>query len=531
MAFRTIFIRQFCLNWRCRSDPRSLSTSALTTCLGRVTDSKFIPRENNFSHQVLEKMGKYCLAELPKFDEAKAVESPNEVPDWKAMTIQQLCDKVEAMSHEAHKSSLDMDDPRFKSMFQAVKERSAELDDDQLAGLISNIALWPFVNSVIERGFHDYWKALDERCMERRTNWDTKKLLYFIDLWYFARLARPSDFVYLAIKKLTNKADKLDAQAVVQVLFYLNTLRTVMTGVSIYDLEHRLLEVFNTLTIEEIGVALMGFFKTKHVLHNHKLMTLIFERLREQASTIPEVTLAAILKALRLSLTYEVFDQVPPTLDVLEKEISRLSVTTCVHVSLLVSRGLTFHQGSLTKIAQKLVDNITDARLKDIEKVIYPLVLVSFDPHTYPCIFETVMNELQNPKREEEIETHPKTYVALLHYLSIRNFVLEPLIAKVLDENFILKVYGKVKFNIGREILCLDTFVRLQCPNYKGPKLNEKTRNYLSKRYSQPIQANKPSKHMQYFMDVQQTLEAMVGKNYACKYLLPNHPRADMRTA
>lgn len=71
------------------------------------------------------------------------------------------------------------------------------------------------------------------------------------------------------------------------------------------------------------------------------------------------------------------------------------------------------------------------------------MALLVFDPHTEPCLFESVIEELGRPEREKEIDQYPKSYVALVHYLCLKGHYSEKLISNVLDPDFITKTYGE----------------------------------------------------------------------------------------
>lgn len=88
-----------------------------------------------------------------------------------------------------------------------------------------------------------------------------------------------------------------------------------------------------------------------------------------------------------------------------------------------------------------------------MEKVLYPLTLLNFNPNTDLCIFERVVNELNDPKRIAEFDQYPKSLVALLYYLTLREIFVEKPIAKILEMEYIRKTYGKQ--NLCFEIMSL----------------------------------------------------------------------------
>lgn len=67
-------------------------------------------------------------------------------------------------------------------------------------------------------------------------------------------------------------------------------------NVPFYNLEYQLETCIEDLSIEEIGVAVMGFFKTQNVIHSEKVMNHIINKTINEIKSVPEITLACILK-------------------------------------------------------------------------------------------------------------------------------------------------------------------------------------------------------------------------------------------
>ncbi|KAL1116213.1 hypothetical protein AAG570_005708 [Ranatra chinensis] len=298
-----------------------------------------------------------------------------------------------------------------------------------------------------------------------------------------------------------------------------------------YELEARLEDSLDLLSVEEIGVATLGFFKTQTVIHGASLQEALIRRIIKEVDTIPEQALVSIIKALRMSLVIPVWPMAESLLGVLCSQIGRISLKGCAHIVLLTARTHSVHSQILDLVSQKLLKSIDQARLKDLEKVLYPLTTLNYDPKTSPCIFEAIAAELNRPERQQEFTIHPKCLVAIVHYLALLSIFPHDAIARVLDMNFIRETYGRTNYMIGREILSIETCLEIDSPGYSGPRLPEDVRNYLSKRYSTflPNREKRLSKHGAFVLDVIDTLEIVLGKEcMVCKYVLPNNSRADV---
>lgn len=71
--------------------------------------------------------------------------------------------------------------------------------------------------------------------------------------------------------------------------------------------------------------------------------------------------------------------------------------------------------------------------------------MLNCDPKTKPCIFETIVNELQNDSRKSDIDEFPRCYIFTLSYLAVRNIFLYDCITKALNIETLHKCFGKFK--------------------------------------------------------------------------------------
>lgn len=67
---------------------------------------------------------------------------------------------------------------------------------------------------------------------------------------------------------------------------------------------------------------------------------------------------------LRANLTIPLWERIPPLMDALETQVDRMSLLCTTHIILLGAKSLTLHEGTLTKVSQKLSVGIKNARLK-----------------------------------------------------------------------------------------------------------------------------------------------------------------------
>lgn len=89
---------------------------------------------------------------------------------------------------------------------------------------------------------------------------------------------------------------RLMPHQLVLLLFYQNLLRTLNKSVKFFSIEERLAQVIDSLSVEEVGVACMGFFKTQNAICSNELAEKVVSKLLKEADTVPEITLASITK-------------------------------------------------------------------------------------------------------------------------------------------------------------------------------------------------------------------------------------------
>ncbi|GLV35764.1 uncharacterized protein CBL_01085 [Carabus blaptoides fortunei] len=260
----------------------------------------------------------------------------------------------------------------------------------------------------------------------------------------------------------------------------------------------------------------------------------MLDKILRETTTINEITLCAILKIIRYSPHIPLVDQLSELLTRLVPEVNRLSILCCVHIALAGTNTQVFHPEILNKIANKFVQNVTATRLKDLERLTFVLTLFNFQPQTTPDIFETVLTELRSSRRTDEINMYPRCLTSCVHYLGLQQIYPYDLINKVLDPEFLKNTYGNNKTAIGREILFLDTSMDIDCPDYKGHRLNTKLQSNLTK-WSQEYIPRRDQKYRltsadKLMLDVKETLEVVLGQSefLHIDYILPHYQKPDI---
>jgi len=221
-------------------------------------------------------------------------------------------------------------------------------------------------------------------------------------------------------------------------------------------------------------------------------------------------------------------------LDRLNPEMDRLSDLCCLHMALLFTTLQTYHTNTLRKCSEKIMKNITNVRLKDMERLLNVLTMFDFNPNIKPDIFMTVYEEIHKDKRIAEINQYPRCLPCTLNYLSLQGIYSYKLINRVLDLEFITINYGKHAKMLPRELFSLDACIDIECPDYKGnrlpPNLKYKGAKWLTDFAPSYSQYKKLTASDQFFLDTVDTVKKIIGSEELMyiHHVLPHFTRADI---
>ncbi|XP_049958925.1 FAST kinase domain-containing protein 5, mitochondrial [Schistocerca serialis cubense] len=527
-------LREPCLSRICYRLP-VLHKQICTTAAVNV--KLFAEGENAYAHTVFERLPVYSQTLAPAVIEVKHVSEENfqEIvkTDWSDGKVDDVYAAFETVSHYVASHPHEISDELFSNLCAAVADKSEKMSDENLFGMLRCLRLWPMAKSVETPNFAKIWRSVDKECVKRIKTWDLNTVLYVCDHWYKLYLVRKSDFMWFANFKLGKKPTRLLPYQLIQCMFYTNVYRRWHPECIKYEFEYSVEKCFDELSLDEIGVFAMGFFKSQTKIRSHVLISEILARTTNELDNVHDITLAAILKIIRYSLTPHHADILYYCLEKLKDQVPRLSLLSLVHVALAGTNVQLFHKDLMRTISQRFCDEVKTARLKDLERFALALTQYDYDPQTTPCIYKIIAEELHSPSRRREIELYPKCLACCLYYLSLRDTYHLDLIDSVLQHEFIKNTYGKNEFAYGRELLCLDVGVELECPDYNGNRLSQKTRSRITKSNTKWTPSRGKRSHSQtdkFMLEVMDSLEEILGgpHNLHAVHILPQYERADI---
>ncbi|XP_022902864.2 FAST kinase domain-containing protein 5, mitochondrial isoform X3 [Onthophagus taurus] len=403
--------------------------------------------------------------------------------DWRKCGVKEIVDGFNAVLPFCVENNVNITNKNFDFLVDGLLDNVENLSTDDIISVLKFLTESPLPGGLNMHNYHDVWSAMDDVCCWRLKSFDLQTSFYVANLWFKMGLGRICDFIYELLEKYSKKPARLTKSELVYIFFYFNICRKRTMDFSYEDAIEKKISLMSP---DEIGIVALGFFKTKTMIKSADTLNVMIDCAINNSKSIHEITLAAIVKTIRLSHHPLTATKTAELLQVITPEIERLSHICCMHLALLGTGLQIFNKTALTKICEKLSKSIHDKetiRIKDIERLLLTLTMFDFKPKvsTTNDIYDLLLREFYNPARQGEIESHPKCLPCSLLFLAIRNIYPEDLIDGVLNPDFLKKTYGKQFLDVPRELYSLDMCLEIERPNYKGNRIPKDKRRRCAK--------------------------------------------------
>ncbi|KAG8224792.1 hypothetical protein J437_LFUL002237, partial [Ladona fulva] len=569
---RSIFLSRVksCVTWACKSLGRTenyvdkyntnllqrnvkvivfwSSAKRFHTCRSECA-KLFVEVENASAHAWMEKSPVYSPTICKPIDFNHEIIYGNleeiTLQDWTGRSSSEILAAFKDASIISKNSCMQVNDPGIQNLINAFISNCNNLEDSEILTALQCLSLWPQCKSPKERPYFSMWTALDKECVKRSKEWSVSMCLLVADHWQILNLVRWSEYIRVFFKKVGRKLDKLKHHEFVQLMFYINLSRKLPVSASKFELTYAFENICETLSLEELSIAAMGFFKTQTKLRNTHVGDVLLSRLesslRMGEPPVPDsITLAALLKTLRYIISPSSCFALKKMLDASLPHINSISLLGCLHVALIGSNIQVFHEASTNKVCQRFATEIENARLKDIERLALVLTLFNHDPNTRPCIYNTMVTDVRRRITEAEkkgemwfeMERHGECLLRFLSYLSMRDIFPMDIIERAMDPSFLSHVYGESWRKIGREVLVLDQNIEIRSQHQPNNRLSPKLKENLVKKFSftEMDEYKKGTAAFRFHSDILQTLEGFPGAQGKVKTwnLLPHFEQPDI---
>ncbi|XP_038213729.1 FAST kinase domain-containing protein 5, mitochondrial [Zerene cesonia] len=494
----------------------------------------FMERENQYAYDIMEKYGYVEEINIPQTTSSISQEEFENMmkKDWSKESAQAVFEVFPLITAYCSENNLCISNNVFDNFIDVFTDKIQFSTDEELKSHFFSLAKCPETASIRTRNYVEVWAALDDECVNRFKRWSHDELLSFAALFYMLSATKASDYCYRCIQRLVYKSNKLTKAQLVQTYFFIGAMR--FSPHDMHNLEIAVQEKFHELSIDELAIISLGFFKSKVPIRSPVLVSNIIDLLIENVSEINEVSLAALLKVIRFSRKIPVDDKIVKLLDKLQHEVPRLSIMCNVHIALLATSTLTLQKSCLQEIANNVIKDISNARLKDMERLILTFGTFNYEPLTNPSFIETIINELRKPEREQELFSHGRSFACCLSYLGLLGYYPIDLFKRVLNTEFLNNTYGKYCYAYGREILIIHNSVKLFHKDTSLDCLTAKEALILAKKYTDFLpDANYDKQYNvteKMYLDVVKVVEECRGGSefVTGHHLLTHHQRGDV---
>lgn len=454
-------------------------------CNSNLFVKMFMEHENNYAYSVMESKGYVNSIILKKVESTTLAKEQVDTiitKDWSKANPEETFESFSMLAEYCTENNIQISNRMFDNFIDYLTDYIKLASDKELESVFFSLAKWPEPESIRTRNFIEVWAALDDECLARLQTWTFEQQFYFLSLFFMMNTSRVSDFTRKCLLRFASKAKQLTPGQLVQTFFYICLQRK--QPFDMHNLELHLESHFSEFSIDDLAIMSMGFFKSKTPIRNMDLIEKIAEKVMKYPKDIHEMSLAALLKIIRYSMKIPRSSIIYKLLDTMQHEVPRLSIMCNVHLALAGTSTLTLHEGCLTKIAEHIINNLSTARLKDLERLVLTYGTFNFKPMTTECLFEKIMEELRNPQRELEVLKYGRSYACCIAYLGLLGIYPVELMSNALSSEFLLKTYGKQCYTYGREILTIHNTAQIFCKEAKMNRLDDKVAIKLAKKFT-----------------------------------------------
>ncbi|NP_001135929.1 FAST kinase domains 5-like [Nasonia vitripennis] len=495
----------------------------------------YLPQENIYARSILDSSEAYshCFATpLPSKKELTdlKLDKVNSLMEksWISMKNEEILKNFELLTYYASQNSESLKLPKYSGIVEVITNRLSSFSDQELQHLLKCLGLWDKRPS--DPALRNFWQALDAECVRRLANWSIDEIFLMNDLWFKSRCPRFSNFITKSLTQVNTY--KMTPTNLVQYAYLLKINNKVLLDLSSF--EHNVEKCIHQLSIEELGVISMAFFKYEAIIKSKYLLITLMQKLQQNLHTVSDISLSAILKILRNSIDLQIVEQFDILQQALVSRIPQCTLLSLTHIAHMQARTLIYNDELTSLILKRYKQEIKEARLKDIERILFTLYIFNYNPKT-TNFYVAAQNELSRPERADEINQFPKSLIYSVLYMLQVNYYPENLLKFVMEPRFLNKLCDNNIHKLDREYLVLDYCIELEHPEYVGPRLRKDINHFLLKRFGSlrktPMSENqRVNQYSKIMTDVVHICRNLLGSESAVHVdtLLPHFSRTDV---
>lgn len=447
--------------------------------------------------------------------------------DWSCESAEGIMNAIKKLTY-CHLCGSRFEKSLLDSLFLALTPKLPQLNGPQIKILMQHLIA---LRDVTERDYVSkrFFKALDKECLRHFFKSPVQEMLMIIDGFYQLQYSE-SNYLWRAIRKLGSKHYKLSAKELVQLLFVAN-LPQGPTEMNMFEIECRLEECIDDLTGDEIGIVARGFFLHKRSIRNRNLMSAMIRNLSKCVNTMESTNIASVMKILRYSEVPYCVVEVQKLLKALHSEIPRLSLKCLTHIMHAFGGIRIYDEKLINIILERSINEVKQARLKDIERITYGICSVTPFTTYYNDICHRLINELitsYKTYRTDEIQRFSVSFTRILSFLTIKNIYVPELIEFAFEPSFLQNTYKNNVRLLTNEYLILHCSIKIDMPYYTGRLLPDKLYEYLTKKFSSYDDVHRKDNNVKLRTEIIFICKNKLGLNVSVDYILPHYPNKDI---
>lgn len=199
--------------------------------------------------------------------------------DYSNRTTDEVVGVFEKLSHYCASMQSSISEEKYDPIVKAVIQKLPDMNDEELMKVLVDLTRFPHPSSPKERNFSELWNCIDDQLWLKLNYWKFPDILKAMNAYYRLGMNKISPFNSKAILKITRKVEDLPPSMLVEAMFYQSIIRH--DDVQMYNVESRFYQIIDELDINEIGIMCIAFFKREAKILNEKLLSRIYQRVRE----------------------------------------------------------------------------------------------------------------------------------------------------------------------------------------------------------------------------------------------------------
>ena len=182
----------------------------------------------------------------------------------------------------------------YEPILLAISDRFAHMSHIQLEAIIKQFQLLRTLN---KKNHQQFIKALDSELKNRIYEFNFEQRMQMCDLLHMAAMSRITYSFWKMMKMLSSKVHAMSQQQLVHFTYLL--LSNKQCNQHMYELEYHLEKYLQFLSLHELSLIALCFFKRKYQPKNHNFSPILLQRVVDNVDEIDTFQVSSIMKFCR----------------------------------------------------------------------------------------------------------------------------------------------------------------------------------------------------------------------------------------